>query len=194
MFYENFAALCKARGESPSRAALNAGLSKAAVSQWKQNPDAQPSAAVVEKLSAYFGVPADRLLGDAPPARSFYDRFASLCRSRGVSPSRAAEDAGLSKSAVSKWKREPEAIPSGAVIAKLSAYFGVPASQLLEGAPAAPAADDEALKFALFGGSENITPEMFEEVRSFARFVMERERSRGASDSAARAADPAADD
>lgn len=180
MFYENFAALCKARGESPSRAALNAGLSKAAVSQWKQNPAAQPSAAVVEKLSAYFGVPADRLLGDAPPARSFYDRFASLCRSRGVSPSRAAEDAGLSKSAVSKWKREPEAIPSGAVLAKLSAYFGIPASQLLEGAPAA---DDEALKFALFGGSENITPEMFEEVRSFARFVMERERSRRTPDS-----------
>ena len=177
MFYETFVALCKARGESPSRAALNAGLSKAAVSQWKQNPDAQPSAAAVEKLSAYFGVPADRLLGGTPGARSFYDRFASLCRSRGVSPSRAAEDAGLSKSAVSKWKREPDAIPSGAVLSKLSAYFGIPASQLLADAPA-PAPDDEALKFALFGGSENITPEMFEEVRSFARFVMERERSK----------------
>ena len=178
MFYDNFVALCKARGESPSRAALNAGLSKAAVTQWKQNPDAQPSAAMLSKLSAYFGVPVERLLDDAPPARSFYDRFASLCRSRGVSPSRAAEDAGLSKSAVSKWKREPEAIPSGAVLSKLSAYFGIPASQLLDGAPAAPAADDEALKFALFGGSENITPEMFEEVRSFARFVMERERNK----------------
>ena len=178
MFYDNFVALCKARGESPSRAALNAGLSKAAVTQWKQNPDARPSAAMLSKLSAYFGVPVERLLDDAPPARSFYDRFASLCRSRGVSPSRAAEDAGLSKSAVSKWKREPEAIPSGTVLSKLSAYFGIPASQLLDGAPAAPAADDEALKFALFGGSENITPEMFEEVRSFARFVMERERNK----------------
>ena len=177
MFYENFVALCKARGESPSRAALNAGLSKAAVSQWKQNPNALPSAAAVEKLSAYFGVPADRLLGGTPDARSFYDRFASLCRSRGVSPSRAAEDAGLSKSAVSKWKREPDAIPSGAVLSKLSAYFGIPASQLLADAPA-PAPDDEALKFALFGGSENITPEMFEEVRSFARFVMQRERNK----------------
>lgn len=35
--------------------------------------------------------------------------------------------------------------------------------------------NDEIIKAALFGGSENVTPEMLEEVRSFAKFVAERE-------------------
>ena len=181
MFYENFVALCQARGESPSRVAQNAGLSRAAASSWKQNPSARPTAAALEKLAAYLGVSPADLLEDAPhPApqpSGFYPHFCALCRSRGVSPSRAAEDAGISKSAVSKWKREPDTVPSGTVLAKLSAYFGLPTSQIL-GEPPAPTPTDEALKFALFGGAQDITPEMFEEVRSFAHFVLEREQKK----------------
>lgn len=110
------------------------------------------------------------------PPKAFMSTILPWCRSRGVSPSRAAEDAGLSKSAVSKWKREPDTVPSGAVLAKLSAYFGVPTSQLLgEPTDRPDPMGDEAVKFALFGGRDDITPEMYEEVRSFARFVMERE-------------------
>lgn len=182
MFYEIFLDLCSRRGVSPSRAAEEAGLSKATVSAWKRTPDVQPSAAAIEKLCAYFGVePADLLISTppkmAPVEGAFYQRFVALCRSRGVSPSRAAEDAGLSKSAVSKWKREPDSVPSGTVLAKLSAYFGVPASTLLgEETPTPQQPGDEALKFALFGGSGEITQEMFDEVRSFAKFVLEREQ------------------
>lgn len=105
----------------------------------------------------------------------FYENFVALCKSRGESPSRAAQNAGISKSAVSKWKREPDTVPSGTVLAKLSAYFGLPTSQILGEPAPAPQADDEALKFALFGGREDITPEMFEEVRSFAQFILARE-------------------
>lgn len=176
MFYENYVALCRARGESPSKAAQNAGLSKTAVTGWKQNPSALPTPNVLQKLCTYFGVGQEALLGEQQPAQSFYDQYISICRSRGVSPSRAAEDAGLSKSAVSKWKREPDTVPSGAVLAKLSAYFGIPTSQLLgEPTETVETLGDEAVKFALFGGREDITPEMYEEVRSFAQFVMERE-------------------
>lgn len=174
MFYENFVALCNARGETPSRAAENAGLSRAAVTGWKQNQDTPPSPAALEKLCNYFQVSVDELLGETAQPTSFYDRYCALCRSRGVSPSRAAEDAGLSKSAVSKWKREQDVSPSGAVLSKLSTYFGIPAWELL-GEKSAPNPGDEAIKFALFGGREDITPEMFEEVRSFAQFVLERE-------------------
>jgi transcriptional regulator with XRE-family HTH domain len=35
--------------------------------------------------------------------------------------------------------------------------------------------DDEIIKAALFGGSENVTSEMLEEVRNFAKFVAARE-------------------
>ena len=61
----------------------------------------------------------------------FYDRFVMLCQKRGVSPSRAAIDAGLSKSTVTKWKRSPDARPTGNVIEKLTRYFGVSVAELL---------------------------------------------------------------
>lgn len=212
MFYDRFCALCAQRGESPSRAALNAGISKAVVSKWKQNPDAFPSGPVVKKLTDYFGISVTELLQkdadgiqvqnsliqpnpNSPAAQgktlaqaeaehaeeeeeagdTFYARFARLSRSYGISPSRAALDAGLSKSAVSKWKREPDSAPTGTVLAKLSAFFGVPASELLgEEKPCAPVSDED-IKFALFGGSEDITQEMYDEVRSFAAYVKDRE-------------------
>ena len=109
----------------------------------------------------------------------FYDRFAALCKSRGVSPPRAAEDAGLSKSTVTKWKRTPDARPTGTVIEKLTKYFGLSVAELLgeEEAPPAPAGE-EAVKFALFGGSGDITDEMYQEVLSFAAYVKEREKGK----------------
>lgn len=182
MFYENFVTLCHARGETPSRVALNIGLSKAAVTNWKNHPDLKPSKAVLEKLAAYFDVSQEALLSPQPPAAEpesgpdFYSRYVALCRSRGVTPSRAAEEAGVSKSSVSKWKRDPTAMPSGNVINRLCAYFGISASQLFgEKNPPVPQPGDEALKFALFGGRQDITQEMFDEVRSFAQFLLQRE-------------------
>lgn len=214
MFYDRFVALCTQRGETPSRAALNAGISKAIVSKWKQNPAAFPSGPVAEKLANYFGITIPELIDEqleltrcmpsavpvsvnpASPAaqgitlaesaeeeapaqssETFYERLARISRSYGMSPSRAAEAAGVSKSAVSKWKREPDSVPSGTILAKLAAYFGIPASELLgETKTNAPSeVTDEDIKFALFGGSEHITQEMYDEVRSFAAFVKERE-------------------
>ena len=109
----------------------------------------------------------------------FYDRFVMLCESRGVSPSRAAIDAGLSKSTVTKWKRSPDARPTGNVIEKLTRYFGVSVAELLgeEGSEPQKVSDSD-LKFALFGGSGDITDEMYNEVLSFAAFVKEREAAK----------------
>ena len=61
----------------------------------------------------------------------FYDRFVYLCAEKGVSPSRAALDAGISKSLVTKWKTNNIEIPSPDVLMKLSKYFGLPVSELL---------------------------------------------------------------
>lgn len=203
MFYDRYVALCQKHGVSPSRAALDAGLSKSTVTKWKNDPNALPTGNVIDKLIRYFGVSVSDLLGESnlcadPEARKvepveirttlpgktepFYDRFLYLARCKGVSPSKAALDAGLSKSIVTKWKNDPTAIPTGSVIGKLSNYFAVPVSELMGEAPEAPEArpvTDEELKFALFGGSEDITDEMFEEVRSFAAFVRQREAAKG---------------
>lgn len=61
----------------------------------------------------------------------FYDRFIQLCAQKDVTPSKAALDAGISKSLVSKWKNSCTSIPSPEVLGKLSKYFGVPVSALL---------------------------------------------------------------
>ena len=61
----------------------------------------------------------------------FYDRFVHLCKERNVAPTRAAIDAGLSKSTVTKWKATPDAEPSGTAIKKLSEYFGITRAELL---------------------------------------------------------------
>lgn len=107
----------------------------------------------------------------------FYERFVMLCKSRGVSPSRAAIDAGLSKSTVSKWKRSPDSCPTGGVIDKLTKYFGISVAELLGEAPETEIRKED-IKFALFGGGSDITDEMYDEVLSFAEFVRQREAAK----------------
>lgn len=113
----------------------------------------------------------------------FFDRFEELCRLHGVTPTRAAREAGINKSAVTYWRKNAEARPTGQTAQLLCEYFGVTMSELYgdgaQGAPAKPAgATDEEVRFALFGGTEGITDEMYDEVRRFAQYVKERERDR----------------
>ena len=61
----------------------------------------------------------------------FYDKYMELCRKKGVKPSRAAMDAGISKSLVTKWQTNKVEIPSSEVLSKLSKYFNIPVSELL---------------------------------------------------------------
>ena len=61
----------------------------------------------------------------------FYDKFMYLCNAKKVSPSRAALDAGISKSLVTKWKTNKTIIPSPDILKKLSLYFKVSVSELL---------------------------------------------------------------
>lgn len=61
----------------------------------------------------------------------FYDKFCDLCSKKGVSPSRAAIEAGFSKSLLSKWKADPSILPSSDVLKKVADYFGVTTDWLL---------------------------------------------------------------
>lgn len=67
----------------------------------------------------------------------------------------------------------------------MAAYFHVSVEYLLgktdekEKTPAGSGArsvSDEDIRFALFNGADNITDDMFEEVKRFAQFIQERER------------------
>ena len=112
----------------------------------------------------------------------FYDTFSSLCKEKGISVSRGALEAGISKSLVTKWKTNRTEIPSSDVLSKISRYFDIPVSVLLEEKPAASAESQvinrAELKYALFKGREHITDAMLDEVLSFAEYIAQREERR----------------
>ena len=62
VFYELFKNLCDKKRVSPNKACLEMGLSRSLAAKWK-NTSANPSAEVLSKMSEYFGVSADYLLG-----------------------------------------------------------------------------------------------------------------------------------
>lgn len=110
----------------------------------------------------------------------FYDRFVYLCTKKGVSPSRAAIDAGISKSLVTKWKTNNIEIPSPDVITKLSKYFGLPVSELLgeeaEKAPTDSGKRDilDDIDIAFYGEYRELTEDDKETVRDMVRVMRER--------------------
>ena len=112
----------------------------------------------------------------------FYDRFVYLCKHRGISPTRAALDAGISKSLVTKWKTNNVQDPSPDVLRRLAKYFNITVAELLgeenEKAPTENgerSVSDDDIKFALFGGDGEITDEMYDEVKRFAAYIKQRE-------------------
>ena len=108
----------------------------------------------------------------------FFNRFKALCDEKNISVYRACTDIGLNRSAVAKWKNGGS--PNGTTAAKLAEYFGVTTDYLLGQDQLRPetraAVSDEDIKFALFGGDEDITDEMYDEVKRFAAFIRQREK------------------
>ena len=60
----------------------------------------------------------------------FYDSYIIWCEKKGVSPTKAALDVGLSCSAPTKWKKTG-ATPSGDTMNRLASYFGITVDELL---------------------------------------------------------------
>ena len=63
MFYDNYIQLCNSVGKSPSAVALELGLYKSTVSNWK-NRGTYPTDATLRKISSYFGCTVADLLCD----------------------------------------------------------------------------------------------------------------------------------
>ena len=68
MFYDRFIQLCEQKGVKPTRAALDTGIARSAVSNWKSNwqrgIESLPSTNNAQALAEYFNVPVDYLLGN----------------------------------------------------------------------------------------------------------------------------------
>lgn len=63
MFYDIYSDLCRKKGISKTKAALEIGLSNATPTKWKKTC-ATPDLTTLQKVSAYFGVSVEDLMGD----------------------------------------------------------------------------------------------------------------------------------
>ena len=106
----------------------------------------------------------------------FKENFIKLCNKKGVAPSKACRDVGLAPATFSCWNED--SVPRQATLLKIADYFGVTVDYLLgkeeEKPPAEETASEEEVKVALFGGSEEVTDEMWEEVKNFAEYVKQK--------------------
>ena len=115
---------------------------------------------------------------------TLHERLTSLCESKGIKGGRMCTDLGLSKSLMTDLKSGRKKNVSAVTAQKLAAYFGVSVGYLLgEEEKSAPVPEnrgisDDDIKFALFGGDGEITDAMYDEVRSFAAYVKQREASK----------------
>lgn len=62
MFYDNFVKLCAMVGKKPSAVALDIGINKSTVTNWK-NRGTTPTDVTVQKIADYFDVSVEQLTG-----------------------------------------------------------------------------------------------------------------------------------
>ena len=107
----------------------------------------------------------------------FYDKYAQICKRRGISMSAAAIEAGLSKSLVTKWKTNKVEVPSPDVLKKLSTYFNIPVSELLEeGEKEKPTVQDDGLtesQRALMEFAKSVPDDKADKVLRVMRAILE---------------------
>jgi transcriptional regulator with XRE-family HTH domain len=108
------------------------------------------------------------------------DKIKNLRESIGLTQTELGEKLGVKKNAVSKWEcGRVEDIPTSKIKA-LANLFGVAPSFLIDddaddSAPAKSKVSDDDIQFALFGGRDEITEKMYEEVKNFAAYLKQRE-------------------
>lgn len=75
MFSDRFEELCREKGVKPGRACTEMGVSRSLAAKWKATGTEKPSADVLEKMSAYFEMTIDEILGKDIPAAVTFDDF-----------------------------------------------------------------------------------------------------------------------
>lgn len=103
-----------------------------------------------------------------------YDIFAKLLKKNNVTPYQISKATGIAQTTLSAWKNG-RSTPKIDKLQKIAEYFGVSVDYLMGNeAPEKYRDAIEDAKVALFGGSGEVTEEMWEEVKNFARWVKDK--------------------
>lgn len=113
---------------------------------------------------------------------NLYKRIEALCEARGITITKMCRESGASRSALGDLNAGRSETLSTKTLSLIADYFGVTIDDVL-GTKKAPSetgggATEDDIKFALFGGDGPITDAMWDEVKNFAAYVMEREKRR----------------
>ena len=106
------------------------------------------------------------------------DRVKAICKERKIAISKLERDLGYANGYIGQLRKG--VFPDDR-LAEIAAYLSVSTTYLMTGKEETPtgtgerSVSDDEIKFALFGGSGDITDAMYEEVRRFAAFVKLRE-------------------
>ena len=107
----------------------------------------------------------------------FYDRLERICKQKKTSVFATCQALGITASTSSSWKKNGNT-PNGDVCSKIADLLGVPVDYLLKDEPTSIDVSDENIKVALSGEIEDVTDEMYEEVKQFAKFVKEKYKNK----------------
>ena len=101
----------------------------------------------------------------------FYQRYAELCRKRGISPSKGLQEMGLSSGNLLNWKNGR--IPKTEVLNKIARYFEVSLDYLMGDARE----EQPFLKEILWGADAELADaEMLEDLMDYAKLLMEKKK------------------
>jgi transcriptional regulator with XRE-family HTH domain len=104
---------------------------------------------------------------------SVYSRIEALCKRDSVTVTELCRACSIPRATLSDFKMGRSKSLSASVLSKIAAYFSASVEYLLDGENAKVSVNE--LKVALFGGSEDVTDEMWEEVKRYAKYIKERE-------------------
>lgn len=112
---------------------------------------------------------------------AFVQMVETELKRRNIPKEKFYKESGISSATMSQWRKQIYS-PSSAAIKKIEEYLGI--TFTIEQKEKTPAESgkrivtDEDIKFALFHGRDDITDEMYEEVKNFAEFVAQREANK----------------
>ena len=101
-----------------------------------------------------------------------YQRIEDLCEKKGINVTVLCKECGIPRASLSDYKNGRKKSLSTDTLSKIAEYFDVSVDYLYGGE--APVPNESAIKVALFGGDMEVTDEMWDEVRRYARYIAER--------------------
>ena len=108
--------------------------------------------------------------------RIFGNNLSRILDNKGITQLELATEIKVATSSVSYWCNG-EKMPRMDKIELIAEFLGVTKSDLLEeSTPKNIMASDADIQFALFGGNDEITEKMYEEIKSFAAYLKQREQ------------------